>query len=616
MSQLITSPHLTVRAPVAKAALPAKAASLPIPLNQANSNGKSVQVLVSSTATTLAAASVAQPVSAADAISAYTNASVAGRKSLAAFVISDASSAITSSLDALEVLAKAGKIASITYTDLSANSPSTPSVTLSASKLTADKDIIAKLGSVSETVSFSGNYGTYKVVAGSSGGVTVTGGTEKSVKLATANFLSFQDKTVIASSGDKNVDALLNIGTPMWWSGPASASPSTASLHTGLYALNTDSSRHTLNYSFMSSTDISGLSGTNATGATVVTDPEKTAITSALNYLSSMLNVTFTDVTGTTTAADISFGQNTQNASAGYANPPHGNGSNATSYLFLAKNASSNPQDSTTTAFNPGTYGWETIIHEIGHTLGLKHPGNYNAGGGGASGPFLPTATDNRRYSIMSYHDPADAGIVTQTGNYLQASVLNPTSYMTYDIEALQFLYGVNSNPTGDAATALTTAQTTTFTNSFKGFETLWTPTGATLDASAVNNKSIIDLRSGAYSSINEQAKPAKSAGAYTVKYQTYDGVNNVGLTYGSTITTAKGGGGDDVIYASTYSATIDGGAGQNTLYLAGKASDWTISADKTTATLKTNTNVVETMSNISKIAYYDPTKTALTHSA
>ena len=27
-----------------------------------------------------------------------------------------------------------------------------------------------------------------------------------------------------------------------------------------------------------------------------------------------------------------------------------------------------------------GAYGFGTLIHEIGHALGLQHPGNYNAG--------------------------------------------------------------------------------------------------------------------------------------------------------------------------------------------------------------------------------------------
>lgn len=42
-----------------------------------------------------------------------------------------------------------------------------------------------------------------------------------------------------------------------------------------------------------------------------------------------------------------------------------------------------------------GTWEYLTYTHEIGHAIGLKHPGNYNAGGGGTGGPYLPGAEDN-----------------------------------------------------------------------------------------------------------------------------------------------------------------------------------------------------------------------------
>ena len=33
-----------------------------------------------------------------------------------------------------------------------------------------------------------------------------------------------------------------------------------------------------------------------------------------------------------------------------------------------------------------GSWEYQTFIHEIGHAIGMKHPGNYNAGGGGTPG--------------------------------------------------------------------------------------------------------------------------------------------------------------------------------------------------------------------------------------
>jgi hypothetical protein len=66
----------------------------------------------------------------------------------------------------------------------------------------------------------------------------------------------------------------------------------------------------------------------------------------------------------------------------------------------------------------PGTQGYETLLHEIGHMLGLKHPFEGTV--------KLPTATDNTAYSLLSY---THAGGVHST-------------FSEYDIAALKWLYG------------------------------------------------------------------------------------------------------------------------------------------------------------------------------
>jgi Ca2+-binding RTX toxin-like protein len=73
-----------------------------------------------------------------------------------------------------------------------------------------------------------------------------------------------------------------------------------------------------------------------------------------------------------------------------------------------------------------GKHGYETLIHEIGHSLGLKHPGNYNASGGGTVGPYLNFSEDNNSNTVMTYN-PAGSGSAT---------------LMPYDILALQYFYG------------------------------------------------------------------------------------------------------------------------------------------------------------------------------
>ncbi|AWW49448.1 hypothetical protein Pas1_03065 [Polynucleobacter paneuropaeus] len=583
------------------------------------------------------AASAPSTVDSASAISTYARAS--NKKTVSAFTISDTAQNIFTNLDALQTLAAAGKIASISFSN------GTPKWTVAASKFKSDKDILAKLMSAVETVTFAKSLSAYRVTPGSSGGVTIAGGSgvePTSLALTTAKFLQFSDTKVIASSGNANVDAILNIGTKYWWQGGSAAVISGNNITTGLNSLDSASSKHTLNYSFMGVTKPTLVTGTNAVGYAPMTEPEKTAVRAALDYLSTLINVTFTDVSNTATTADISFGQNTQASSAGYANYPNGNGANPTSYLFLAKNQATNPQGSSSNGFNLGTYGWETIIHEIGHTLGLKHPGNYNAGGGGTVGPYLPSATDNRRYSSMSYNDPVASKSVTASGSQTSnrysygysTEAVNPSTYGLFDIAALQFLYGANTN---------STASTITATNNYTDFQTVWAPNGVQVDASATTTSDVFDLRAGSFSSIAIKSKTvqtaniqaqlqqsglnsANAAAAATSIMKTivpnatsinpiYDGLNNLALSYGSKYSEVIGGSANDSFYASNYAATIDGGSGTNQVWLPGSASDWTLTG-LSQATSKSNSNVALTLRNIQAIGYYNATTTSITHSA
>ncbi|MBI3230064.1 MAG: DUF4214 domain-containing protein, partial [Burkholderiales bacterium] len=66
----------------------------------------------------------------------------------------------------------------------------------------------------------------------------------------------------------------------------------------------------------------------------------------------------------------------------------------------------------------PGGEGYDTLLHEIGHAMGLKHPFE--------DGVTLPTNEDNSANSIMSY----------------TASGAPRGSYAPYDIAALKWLYG------------------------------------------------------------------------------------------------------------------------------------------------------------------------------
>jgi hypothetical protein len=387
-----------------------------------------------------------------------------------------------------------------------------------------------------------------------------------------------QAQSKIPTSGDASIDALIFGGTNSWLhDAGALATRSTDYIKPGVNPLNSALSRP-VRYAFMNADRIKTLTGADARGAAEMSDTQKAAVNDAFAYLGSVIALKFEQVSDPS-QADIVFGQNNQNGtSAGYANPPQQSGSHA-QYLFLASDQSTNG------TFVNGSYGLTTLLHEIGHTLGLKHPGNYNAGGGGAPGPYLPKATDNRRYTMMSYYGAP-------------GSSANPQTLMSYDVQALQYLYGANKTPT-DAA-ALAKHQTTSFDDTWSGLETLWTPQGGEIDASATAKSNIVDFREGSFSSIAMSGTSAN---------------NNVALAWGAKLASAKGGAGADRFYTTaTGDISADGGAGTDTLYLAGKASEWTRNGDVFTRKIGGKAVATVTAKNMETIAYYDPARTAALH--
>jgi hypothetical protein len=218
---------------------------------------------------------------------------------------------------------------------------------------------------------------------------------------------------------------------------------------------------------------------------------------------------------------------------------------------------------------------------------------------------------------------------------------------MTYDVAALQFMYGKRTDALTDAQSSIfAKTQTLTFAAAYRGFQTIWAPDGATLDASATTSSNIFDLRAGAYSSIGDSERGAfikdlvasgRSPSAAidyadqtinnprnaVYKAQLYSSLNNTGLANGSTFASIKSGSGDDTFYVSSYDSALDGGAGSNdTVYLTGAASDWKYANDSALSnytlsgsdvTLKNaTTNAQITLKNIEKYAFYDTTSSLL----
>jgi serralysin len=187
----------------------------------------------------------------------------------------------------------------------------------------------------------------------------------------------------------------------------------------------------------------------------------------------------------------------------------------------------------------------DTLIHEIGHALGLQHPGNYNA-----SDDETPTYNsdalyyqDSDQYTIMSYFGPWNTGAVHQS--YAQTPLL-------HDVYAIQQRYGANmSTRLGSTVygyNSNTDNPVYDFTVNTEPVLCIWDAGGTdelNLSAGGVNQS--IDLRPGHFTSA-------------------LGGTKNISIAYNCWIENAFAGSGNDRVIGNEKANTLRGGAGHDTV--------------------------------------------------
>lgn len=182
-------------------------------------------------------------------------------------------------------------------------------------------------------------------------------------------------------------------------------------------------------------------------------------------------------------------------------------------------------------ALGHGLFGSYTLVHEIGHSLGLSHPGDYDSAadddGDGVPDPIgyetdASYAQDSRQYTVMSYFEDDETG-GGQTWNSALPVMYSPQTPLLHDILAIQEKYG--ADPTTRAR------DTVYFANSNAGnavydlaknpfpYLSVYDAGGNdTFDFSTANMGVFIDLRPGAFSSASrgylslEEANAARAA--------------------------------------------------------------------------------------------------------
>lgn len=213
-----------------------------------------------------------------------------------------------------------------------------------------------------------------------------------------------------------------------------------------------------------------------------------------------------------------------------------------------------------------GNYAWFTMLHEIGHALGLKH-GNET---GGVANVAMQYAYDAQEYSLMTYRSyvgaPTDY-VYNEDHSFAQ-------TYMMYDIAALQEMYGAdyNSNSGNNVYTFSPTNGTMFIDGRSQGtpagnriFLTIWDGGGNdTYDFSNYGTNLTVDLRPGSYSRLSAE-QIADLGNDHRAKGNVYNALLHDNDPR-SLIENARGGGGNDTIVGNQANNQLFGGAGNDTL--------------------------------------------------
>jgi Ca2+-binding RTX toxin-like protein len=351
---------------------------------------------------------------------------------------------------------------------------------------------------------------------------------------------------------------------------------------------------HTFLYTFPTSLPTYDTNFSHGLGFKPFTSTQMARAEAALSYVSSVIDVHFQRTNNPGVLNTFVFANNEQAASAGSGNFP-------SDYMIGSDLYFDN--SSLNATFADRTYGALTLIHEIGHGLGLEHPFSHaQAGSSSVSDPpYLTGAEESTAWTVMSYNDaPAQY--------YLKFSPL--------DIAALQYIYG----PSKSSRTGNDTYQVSATEPNF-----IWDGAGVdTLDASALNQGATLYLTPGYWGYVgSSKAANITAAGQVTINFgsaiENLIGTPFADKLYGNELNNLMTGGagndwleawaGDDILVGGQGDDQLQGGMGVDTAQFSGAYADYSFSKTSSTFSVKDkriSADGIDVLTSVERLKFSD----------
>ena len=290
-----------------------------------------------------------------------------------------------------------------------------------------------------------------------------------------------------------------------------------------------------------------------------ISEGRKDLVRDAFKYLSNATGIEFTE-SSSFYNADIAFGDKYAGAYSGSVDD-NGNGYIDYAYVNIANSWASG-------SVKPNDYAFQTILHEIGHALGLGHQSNYD---GSAYFPRdADFANDSWQNSIMSYFSQTENRNINADFAYLQ-------TYMAADLLALDRMYGPQSyggpgGKTFGTSSAFTDDTTYGFNTTITAhvdpvLSRMWqySDTNAYTIADG-GGRDTLDFSGWSADQLIDLTISTAAAGKPTLS-NIGGSIGNLALAVGTVIENAVGGSGDDKIIGNQAFNRLRGGDGNDLIY-------------------------------------------------